>query len=513
MISAEIAAQILRLCHAEKWKIGAVARHLQVHHGVVRRVLRRDAAAAAPAPAAVPRAKQTDPYLPFLLETLHRYPGVKASRLFVMAQERGFSGRPDHFRAVIAQLRPRPAAEAYLRLKTLPGEQAQVDWAHFGHVQCGQARRPLMAFVMVLSWSRAVFVRFYLGQRLEYFLRGHVAAYTAFGGVARVHLYDNLRSAVLCRHGAVIEFNPQLLQFAGHYRYEVRPVAIARGNEKGRVERTIQYLRTSFFAAREWRDLDDLNAQVDRWCATESAQRPWAEDPSRRVGDVFAEEQAHLMPLPETTFPTEERVAVQAPKTPYVRFDLNDYSVPHALVRRTLVVVADLTTVRVLDGNAVVAKHRRSFSARETMEDPEHLAALVAHKRGARHHRGRDLLTRSCPAGTAFLERLAAYGVPLAGAVTQLRKLLNHYPAREVDDALQEVLRSAAVHPHAVRHVLEKNRAAAGRTPALPLVLPADPRVRELTVRPQDLRAYDALSAPMENPAHAQENTGDVAPG
>ena len=100
-----------------------------------------------------------------------------------------------------------------------------------------------MAFVMVLSHSRQIFLRFFLDARMENFLRGHVGAFTAWGGVPRVLLYDNLKSAVLERRGDAIRFHPTLLSFAGHYRYEPRPVAVARGNEKGRVERAIGYIR------------------------------------------------------------------------------------------------------------------------------------------------------------------------------------------------------------------------------------------------------------------------------
>jgi transposase len=511
MISAEVEAQILRLHHAEKWRIGNIARHLRVHHGVVRRVLRKAGVAAPSAPqAAAPRPKKIDPYRPFVVDALERYPGIKASRLYAMVKERGFAGRPDHFRAVVATLRPKPATEAFQRLRTLPGEQAQIDWAHFGHVQCGQARRPLMAFVAVLSWSRAIFVRFYLGQRLEYFLRGHAEACAAFGGVARVHLYDNLKSAVLCRHGALIEFNPTFAAFAGHYRFEMRPVAVARGNEKGRVERAIQFVRTSFFAARTWRDLDDLNAQADRWCAAEALDRVWPEDPTRRVREVFAEERARLLPPPATPFPTDERVEVHVQKTPYVRFDLNDYSVPHALVGRTLTVVADLKTVRVVDGNEVVARHGRSFSAREQIEDPAHVAALTERKRAAGRHRGQDLLLRCCPASRALLERMSAHGLGLGHGVKSLLRLLDAYPAAEVDAAIGAVLQSDAKSPHAVRHVLEQRREAAGQTPALPLDLPDDPRIRHQTVRPHELESYDRLlerpdddDCDQEDPAHA----------
>jgi len=93
-------------------------------------------------------------------------------------------------------------------------------------------KRPLMAFVMVLSWSRQIFLRFYLNQRMASFLRGHVAAFNAWGALPRVLLYDNLKSAVLERRDDAIRFHPTLLALSAHYHFEPRPVAIARGNEK-----------------------------------------------------------------------------------------------------------------------------------------------------------------------------------------------------------------------------------------------------------------------------------------
>ena len=239
--SADIEAQILRYYHAEKWTIGTIASQLHVHHSVVQRVL---AQAGLPRPGPSPRPSRIDAYLPFILQTLEKFPTLTASRLYAMVRERGYRGSPDHFRHLIACHRPRPKAEAYLRLRSLPGEQGQVDWGHFGYVEIGRARRPLMAFVMVLSHSRQIFLRFFPDARMENFLRGHVrSAFTAWMGVPRVLLYDNLKSAVLERRGDAIRFHPTLLGFAGHYRYEPRPVAVARGNEKGRVERAIRYVR------------------------------------------------------------------------------------------------------------------------------------------------------------------------------------------------------------------------------------------------------------------------------
>ncbi len=193
-IDKALETTILRYHFVEHWGVNTIARQLGIHHSAVDRVLSQ---------AGLPKAERTrqasivDPYHPMIIETLERFPRLTAARLYAMAQARGYTGGASQFRAHVAQLRPRKPSEAYLRLKTLPGEQAQVDWGHFGHVQIGRAKRPLMAFVMVLSFSRQIFLRFYLNQRMESFLRGHVAAFDAWGGVARVLLYDNLKSAAL----------------------------------------------------------------------------------------------------------------------------------------------------------------------------------------------------------------------------------------------------------------------------------------------------------------------------
>ena len=266
---------------------------------------------------------------------------------------------PDQARTIdaylIAQHRPRPLPEAYLRLVTLIGEQAQIDWGHFGHLQIGKAKRPLMAFVAVLSWSRRIFLRFSLDARMESFLRGHVQAFQSWGGVPRILLYDNLKSAVLERQGDAIRFSPALLDFAAHYHFEPRPVAVARGNEKGRVERAIRYIRDNFFAARTFTDLDDLNAQADAWINGTASDRTCPQDKTMTVAQAFAQEVPRLLQLPANPYPVEERVVVKVGKTPYVRFDLNDYSVPHTHVRKTLTVLADTKTVRILDAQTVVA--------------------------------------------------------------------------------------------------------------------------------------------------------------
>ena len=119
MIPRALEAEILRLHHTEHWPIGTIATQLRVHHSTVRRVL---AQAGVPVAPKTVRASLVEPYLAFISETLGKYPTLRASRLYTMVRERGYPGAPDHLRAIIARLRPRPAGEAYLRLRTLPGE-------------------------------------------------------------------------------------------------------------------------------------------------------------------------------------------------------------------------------------------------------------------------------------------------------------------------------------------------------------------------------------------------------
>ncbi len=212
-IPLDLAARIERLFTVEHWRVGTIARQLHVHRDTVRRVLRQHDVA----PPGVPlRPSLVDPYRAFIRETLAKYPTLTASRLHDMVCERGYAGQASHFRYLVGTMRPRPPAEAYLRLRTLPGEQMQCDWAHFDHLQIGRARRPLMGFVMVLSYSRRIFLRFFLDARMDSFLRGHVEAFIAFGGCARVLLYDNLKSAVLERVGDAIRLHPTLLELAAN---------------------------------------------------------------------------------------------------------------------------------------------------------------------------------------------------------------------------------------------------------------------------------------------------------
>jgi transposase len=490
MITRAMEAEVLRLHHAEKWPIGTIARQLMLHHSTVRRVL---------AQAGVPEAQKTtrpsiaDPFIPFMLETLKAYPKLCASRLYIMVRDRGYRGGSDHFRAVVARLRPRPVAEAYLRLRTLPGQQAQCDWAHFGSITIGKATRPLMAFVMVLSYSRHLFLRFYLNAAMNNFLRGHVEAFNSWGAVPRVVLYDNLKSAVLERRAEAIRFHPTLLELAAHYRFQPRPVAVARGNEKGRVERAIRFVRDRFFAARAFKDISDLNAQATTWCLQEAALRGCPEDRDRSVQAVFEEERPLLLPLPENPFPTEERIDGIARKTPYLRFDLNDYTIPHTHVGRPLEILATLERVRIVEGHQTIADHPRCFGRGEQIEVAAHLEALVAHKRAGRAHRALDRLHHAAPGSKGLFKLAAERGVHLGVLTRGLLQLLDTHGADAVAQAIDAALGENAAHLGAVRHFIDAQLALRGERPPIAVTLPNDPRLH-VTVRAHDLRDYEQLT-------------------
>ncbi len=221
-------------------------------------------------------------------------------------------------------------------------------------------------------------------------------------------------------------------------------------------------------------------------------ERRWPDDHEHQVFEVFEKERGHLLPLPDNPFECEERVDVAIGKTPYIRFDLNDYSVPHQNVRRRdLVVAANLERVRVCRGLEVIAEHERSWDKGQRIEDPQHVKELVAYKRNARQHRGLGRLQHAAPASEDFLCRVAERGLNLGSVTAQLLKLLDEYGASELDVALVEINGRELVHVPAIRMLLEQQRHAKGRPAPLAVSLPDDPRVRELVVRPHALTTYD----------------------
>lgn len=486
-ISDQQRADILRYHFVEQWRVGTIATQLGIHHSSVERIISQ---------AGMPKVERArapsiiDPYLPFITATLEQYPTLSAARLFQMVQARGYPGGPSHFRQWIAQLRPRKTPEAYLRLKSFPGEQAQMDWGHFGHWQIGRAKRPLMAFVMVLSHSRMLHLQFYLNAQMASFLHGHVQAFDALG-IPKVVLYDNLKSAVLQRHGSAIDFNPQLLALAAHYRFEPRPVGIRRGNEKGRVERSIRYIRDNFIAGRRFRDLEDINQQARHWCTEVAAIRRCPGDSDITVHDAFEQERAVLRST-ETPYDSDDAVVAHVGKTPYLRYDLNDYSVPHEYVQRALSVRASPCQVRIYDAQQLVALHPRHYGKAEQIEDPKHIEALKRSKGQSRQHSPQQRLYRQVPDSERFLQITVERGQSLNHSVRDLNAWLDQYGAEQLQLALQQTMAQSCYHTEGVLQTLEKQREQLSLPAPLAITLP-DKALDHPPVTAPSLHRYDQL--------------------
>jgi len=490
MIPPEQIAEIRRLFFAEHWKVGTIAAALGLHPDTVRDAVETDRFNRAKI---VRASTLTDPYSDFIRQTLERYPRLRATRIYQMVRTRGYAGSVVQLRRVVARLRP-PQREAFLALRTFPGEEAQADWAHFGEVCVGRARRRLSCFVLTLSYSRALALEFFFDQSLENFLRGHVRAFAQLGGVARTILYDNLRSAVLERRGDAVHFHPRLLELCAHYHFAARPCRPGRGSEKGRVERAIRYVRESFFAARPFTTLADFNRQARTWRDEIAHRRPWPGDDRRTVAEIFEEEKARLLPLPAHPFDTDLVRPVRSEKTISVRFDLNDYSIPPTAVGRPLTLVASDTDLRLLDGTVEIARHRRSYDRHERIEDPIHQQALLEDKRKAVGSTRNSRLTSAVPEIEALLDAAFRRGEPAGPQTTQLLLLLDDYGASELRAAVCEALERGTPRASSVAYILSRrHRLRRGRTP-LPVDLTRRPDLADLHVQPHNPETYDELT-------------------
>jgi transposase len=487
MIDPETHVQIRRYFYAEHWKIGTIASQLGIHKDAVRHAIESDRFHRGQ----TLRPSIIDPYLEFVRQILDQHPRLRATRIYQMIRERGYTGSVVQLRRAVARLRP-PAREAFLRLHTFPAEQAQVDWAHFGHVAVGRAKRALSCFVMTLSYSRALYLEFFFDQTMENFLRGHVHAFQDWGGQPRVILYDNLRSAVLERRGNEIHFNPRLLELCAHYHFVARPCQVRAGNQKGRVERAIRYARDSFWAGRAFTTLTECNRQALLWRDQVAHQRAWPGDDSRTVAQVFAEEQSRLLPHPLHPFSTDLIVPVYSAKTIYIRFDLNDYSIPPEAVGRPLTLVATDTLVRILDGSAEIARHHRSYDRHQEVLEPAHQEALRKAKRKAFDATPGGRLAQAVPESKTLLDLAFSQGESAGSQTAQLLKLLDLYGAAAWRNAIREALERNTPRASSVAFLLR--RQLRSTAPRLAVDLSRHPEAQSIDVRPHDLETYDELA-------------------
>ncbi len=486
-IDDETALKIRRLFFAEHWPVGTIATQVDVHPDVVRRVTGLlSEKRVVPTPQSSPLLA---PHRDFIRETLTAYPTLRATRLHDMIAARGYEGSVRTVREHVARVRPKRAANAYLRLETFPGEQAQVDWAFIGQREVPGGRRGLWMFVMVLSWSRMLFAECVWDLGAPSLRRSLVRAHAFFGGSPRQWLFDNARAVILARHGDAVRLHPDLVDLAGAFSTEPRLCRVRKPTDKGRVERAVRYLRERFLAGREIRDVAQGNRELEGFLRDIAPARPHARQGERTVGAMFEEERARLLPLPEAMPEAAQTLPVAIDATAFAHFDTNLYSVPSALAHKGLVLVADDARVRVLDGSEVVAEHPRCWGRRQILEDPAHRAALVAERRAARNLKGRDRLRAEIPGVDALLKRWVLAGRNVGNAVARTVAALDLYGAAWMREAVTEAIARDVQDPGALAAICERLRAAERRPVQLAPVF--GEHVRDTEVIPHDLGDYD----------------------
>lgn len=491
-MNPELWAEIRRLFSIEKLSRSAIAERLGLHRRTIRRALASDSPPSrAPAP---PKHAKLDPYRPYLQDRLKQYPELSGAKLLIEIRRLGYTGGYTQLKDHLASLRPKPP-QAFLRIETLPGEQAQVDWANCGTIRIGSALRKLSCFVMVLSYSRMLYLEFTLSQCIEDFLAAHLNAFKFFQGLPKKILYDNLKTVVLSRVGREIRFNPRFTDFAGYHLFEPIPCAVAQAHQKGKIESGIKFIRSSFLAGRAITSWWDLNRDAASWRDDVANVRIHGTTRERPV-DRWAREHPLLQPLPPRDYDTSVIRPVQATHQAFVLFDANAYSVPWQFARKKgLTLKATHHEVRIFDVERLLATHARSFEKHQYFEKPEHRQGLLASRKAAPAAKSVDAFQALGETAKLYLDGLLHAELHLPFHVQKILGFVDLYGKTEVLQAIDHALKFNAFGAHYIQNIITQQRAKRGLAETPPITIAKKPAWTQLSVEEQDLSLYDDLFA------------------
>jgi len=499
-MSPETWAEIRRLFHVEKLSQREIARSLRINRRTIQRALLHDHAPPSPARK---RASILDPFEKDLREILAQTPRITAVRMLEELGRRGFQGKITVVKDRLVEIREKRENEAYVRRLFHPGEAAEVDWASCGSIEVAGRKRRVSAFVMVLSYSRMIYLEFTLSEGLEEFLRCHQNAFNFFGGCPRKCLYDNLRCAVLAHHGPDVRWNPRFMDFAGHYLY--KPVACnkAAGWEKGRVERAIQYIRSNFLLGRSFRSLDELNGEARTW-RDEKANRRVHKTTGKRPIDLLADDRARLLALPEVAYDTRILRSVRITPDCRATFENNTYSVPPKYVGQDLTLRASPTEVCLYDGPSLVARHPRSYDTHQDMLDADHARAVLDRKRRASGQTLQRLFLALAPEAKDYLAGLVKSELSVERHLVRILDLVATYGKAEVLGAILRALKFGAFGSDYVENIVLSERRSRREGQKTQLQIKRKD-LAEIDLPEQGLEHYDDL---LRNPERKNEGEG-----
>lgn len=423
---------------------------------------------------------------------LARHP-YTAQQLLQQLRAQGYTGGYSILKEFVRQVRP-ARKPAYLMLEFAPGECAQVDWGSFGTVSVGSTRRRLSFFVMVLCYSRLLYVQFTLAETMEQFLTCHRQAFEFLGGVPEKVMIDNLKVGVL-RHprGEPALFHPRYLELAAHYGFRPVACAVRRGNEKGRVESAVGYVKKNFLNGLEIPSFAALPPAAIQWRDTVANVRLHGET-RRRPVDLFAEEKPRLKPLPAMPYDCAVLRPISANGCSHVLYDTNRYSVPHRYASQPLTLKLYPDQLLLFYQDQLVATHARSYDRRQKLTHPDHPKELVTQRQQARHQ---TLLLRFLalgPHAEAYVRQLELKCLNPRHHLQKIVALSEIYGPDQVARALQDALTFEAYGCEYIANILEQRQRPT--TPPAALHLTRRQDLLDVELPPADLNAYEPKPQP-----------------
>lgn len=437
--------------------------------------------------AAVQRVSKLDAFKGQIVRWLDAHP-YSAQQIYQRLCETGYSGGKTIVKDYVHRIRPHPPA-AFLKLDFCPGEAAQVDWGEYGSIAVGSTRKRLSFFLMVLCHSRRMYLEFTVSQTMEFFLQCHENAFAAFGGVTQRVMVDNLKSAVLQRLvGQAPVFNPKYLDFSRHWGFEITACNVRSGNEKGRVENGVGYVKKNLLAGLELSDFSAMQPVAQLWVNTVADVRTH-ESTHQRPIDRFEEERSKLRPLNLAGFDLARITSVRATKQFRVALDSNHYSVPARCAGLLLTLKAYADRVCVYEGEQLVARHKRSMDRHQDIEDPEHAKVLVAQRKTAREQRLHVQFLALSPRAQAYLEGLELKRINAREHMRKIVALAEIHGKEAVCRALDDGQELQAFSSEYIANILAARRRVGPEPAALQLTRRMD--LLDLEMPEPDLSIYD----------------------
>lgn len=435
------------------------------------------------------RSSKLDPYKRTIRQLVDAHP-YTAVQIHQRLRETGYAGGLSILKDYLRTIRPR-RLPAFLTLAFAPGECAQVDWGHYGAVNVGNTRRRLSFFVMVLCYSRLMYVEFTVSQTMEHFLACHLHAFEFFGSlVPEKIMVDNLKSAVLQRlTGEAPVFNPRYLDFAQTAGFTIVPCNVGAGHEKGRVESGVGYVKKNFLAGLEIPDFSALNPAGRVWLDTVANVRLHGETRERPL-DRFEAERAHLHALPPGDPDIGTVHSVRASNRFRVTFETNRYSVPAEYASQRLTLKAWPDRICVYHQQKLIARHRRRYDRHGDFEDPDHPRALLAQRRSARAQRQLARFLALSPKAETYYAELAARRFNARHHVNKIVALSEIYGVDALARALEDACHFQAFSSEYVANLLESRTRTLPEPSPLHLTRRSD--LLDLELPEPDLSLYDA---------------------